>query len=416
MSESYFPTHELEQLLEKFREAQARADERAKVTHERFNVFTTLLKAHDEVRLHTRFLHCLLNPAEGTHDCGVLFLNLFFTTLKERPGLDNDGKEVLIDFPHTDKPWTVEKEASRADFGRIDILLERQKFGIAIENKINHGEGDEQLARYASYIEERHGDGLVIFLTLDGRQGVTHEGRIRCIRISYADHILIWLEKCLRETHDIIPINQVLQQYRAVVRNLTGQNLDTKAMKEISDFIIENPDIIRFREQLEVEIKNAVANFFSHLADEIKNELREFQVRRHEQWVFGVSSKGALVLKTPNNMPFDIYIEYAPDEDVLCVGISGDFENQPPSSEQRDLFDRMYEKLIAKGYPDYRPNTNWPTGWLILLDELDDDGIAGLLKKTAPKTAFEVCGKIRDYIAQLEKFYNEVKKPTKVLS
>jgi hypothetical protein len=330
--------------------------------------------------------------------------------------LDNDGKEAPIDFPQPDKSWTVENEASRAEFGRIDILLERRKFGIAIENKIYHGEGEEQLTRYASYLEERHGDGLVIFLTLDGRQSMTHKGRIPYIRISYADQILAWLDKCLRETYDIIPINQVLQQYRAVVLQLTSKNL-TKDMDKISSFITSHPDIIRFRKNLEVAINKTCTDFFKSLADEIKKELHEFQVRAHEQLEFGVNPYGALVIKTPiNNAPFDVYIECAihPSEQVLVVGISGDFKNQPPKPEQAELFNRMYEKLIARGYRDYRPNSNWPTGWNNLIEQLDDDGIAKLVKNGPTKTASEVCGKIRDYIKELNTVYAEVIQQTPI--
>lgn len=241
MSESTFPTHELEQLLETFREAQARADERAKVTHERFNVFTTLLPAHDEVRLHTRFLHCLLNPEDGSHDCGARFLNLFFATLKERPGLDNDGNAVSIDFPPPDKSWTVKKEDPHAEVGRIDILMTHPRFGVAIENKIYAYEQDLQIKRYADFLSEKYGpNGRVIYLTRFGDKSQTHDGR-PYIRISYADHILTWLEKCLRETHDIIPINQVLQQYRAVVRGLTGKTIESATMKEITEYIARIP-------------------------------------------------------------------------------------------------------------------------------------------------------------------------------
>jgi hypothetical protein len=62
----------LQQLRQLLAIAQARAEERGRTTHERFNVFTTLLDAHDVVRLHTVLLHNLLNPA-GTHDCVTFF-------------------------------------------------------------------------------------------------------------------------------------------------------------------------------------------------------------------------------------------------------------------------------------------------------------------------------------------------------
>ena len=83
MSESLKALGKLKVLSEIVRDLQIRSEERLKAQHRRFNLFTTLLSAGDEVRLHTRFLHELLNPA-GTHDCGDLFLKLFFETLENR--------------------------------------------------------------------------------------------------------------------------------------------------------------------------------------------------------------------------------------------------------------------------------------------------------------------------------------------
>ena len=93
MAEPIIPPETLEHfriLSQKLRDESIRACERAKATHERFNVFTTLQRQEDEVRLHTRFIHYLLNP-DGGHDCGALFLNLFFATLTEHPVLNHAG-------------------------------------------------------------------------------------------------------------------------------------------------------------------------------------------------------------------------------------------------------------------------------------------------------------------------------------
>ena len=93
-----------------------------KASHERFNVFTTLLDAHDEVCLHTRFLHCLLDP-KSCHDCNSLFLGLFFETLTELPCEDHDGGPVTLNLPTSKQLWTVEIEGPRDGVGRIDLLL-----------------------------------------------------------------------------------------------------------------------------------------------------------------------------------------------------------------------------------------------------------------------------------------------------
>jgi hypothetical protein len=110
MAGTSIPVRQWQEVLQLLREAQHRSDEHAKATHARFNVFTTLLAPNDEVRLHTRFLHCLLNP-KGAHDCGPLFLRLFFETLRDAnlSPLDDDDKPSSINFPLAGQ-WEAEKE------------------------------------------------------------------------------------------------------------------------------------------------------------------------------------------------------------------------------------------------------------------------------------------------------------------
>ena len=60
----------------------------------RFNVFTTVLKFDDEVRLHSRWLHYLLNP-DAEHDCGTLFLDLFIQTLRQRGAQPHEDEQKL---------------------------------------------------------------------------------------------------------------------------------------------------------------------------------------------------------------------------------------------------------------------------------------------------------------------------------
>jgi len=138
MSQTTVPESALEQfrlVAEMIEKDRVRADECAKARNERFNIFTTLLKAHDEVRLHTRFLHCLLDP-KGFHDCDSRFLDLFFDTLVELGGVNHEDEKAPFIRPKSLNPWTVDKEASRSSYGQIDILLEQPGlFGIALENK-----------------------------------------------------------------------------------------------------------------------------------------------------------------------------------------------------------------------------------------------------------------------------------------
>ena len=414
MSEQPLPLEQLRGLLEKLREAQARTDERAKATHERFNVFTTLLEPTDEVRLHSRFLHCLLNP-QGRHDCDVLFLKLFFETLKKCPVLNHEGKEVHIDFPDPDESWKSEIEFNVPDVGRIDILLKHQKFGIAIENKPNPDKQEDQLKRYADWMSGQFDSSHVIYLTRHGGQSSTHLGS-HYLRISYAKHILAWLDTCLRETYDVIPINQALLQYRAVVRELTGKNLESKTMEKIADFIKDHPDIIRFRSHILAGIEEARANFLDGLADGIIKELKQKDysvVWDKAGESFGKSKEGSLLITLPvnnvlHNTPFKILVQHDADLRDLLIGIVP--VPFPTPEEHQRLFKMMDEKFRTDANEKQKYNTYrgyWPTGWRTL-EQTDDESLAKLIRRL-PETVSKVCADIVSYIALLEKIYTETK-------
>lgn len=417
----------LTSLLAQLREAQTRADERAKATHERFNIFTTLLKIDDEERLHSRFLHCLLDP-QGSHDCGALFLGLFRETLLERGITDQATKGSELKIPEADSNWSAEIEASRSGFGRIDILLECTDYGLAIENKINAREQERQLARYAEYIAKKKGRGVVVFLTLEGKESSTYEttlaGEVPYVRISYADHILAWLEKCLRATYNLIPINQVLLQYRSVVQELTGRNMKADTEKAVAEFIATNPDIIRFRRQLDTGIAEAKADFLDRLAAGVIEQLQldGMSVRLRANLCegrFGKDGNGALII-TPKagsvleGAPFEIWFEHIQKWVALVVGIESRYGKRELSAgEERCLeeLNQMLEKHGGEsGYHKADPQsswryTYWPTGWHDIVQGFDDEKLAEFLTKPLSDTVTKICAGIREHIRLLEEFY-----------
>ena len=393
-------------------EAHIRAEERAKAAHERFNVFTTLLGENDEVRLHTRFLHCLLDP-KGCHDCGSLFLDIFLAMLKENPGLNDSDELIPVEIPEVDEEWSIGKEVPCPPHGQIDLLIKRARFKIAIENKINAGEQNRQLAGYYEFLRKRPADTAWLFyLTKDGKKSVTHEGA-PYVRISYANHILPWLEECLRESYRMVPINQGLLQYLEVVRQITGKTLQSTAMKPIAEIITQYPDLFRYRKQIQKATDMACANFFDRLANGIQKELQgEFNVRPHPHQRFGVHKYGTIILTT-ERFPFEIWIEYAMSETFVAFGIAGHFDTNPLSDDQSKLFKRMDELLIAdagaNGIEKPDANGNWPTGWAYLIKDITDESLADLMLEPIHKTASRICEKIRKYFALLEQIYVEAK-------
>lgn len=426
MSESLISPHTQQSLLSLVKllsEARRDADMRARLTHERFNVFTTLLSAHDEVRLHTRFLHCLLDP-QGTHDCQGLFLELFFATLVEHPPLNAKGDPVVWEPVSASATWSVQKEASVSD-GQIDLLLETAGCGIAIENKIWAAEQADQLSRYSSYLRRRHGErGRLLYLTLDGKQATSHGGG-SYLRISYAQHILNWLEKCLQASYRFIPINQVLLQYREVVRQLTGQSTDNALMNTITDILLQHPDIIRHRQQIWDGVAKAKGVFLDLLAERLLKAVPAgYQARLRPdmgQKSFGQHENGALIITPPATSPlygapFEIWMEHIAKWVGLVVGIECKLGKPALAETDRELLQRMNRLLEThrrdSGYHKADPHTlwdgtEWPTGWHNLYHPIDDTCLADLLEKPLEQVVAGVWEKLLTHIELLERVYAE---------
>jgi hypothetical protein len=397
--------------------AHLRAEERAKATHERFNVFTTLLSAHDEVRLHTRFLHCLLDP-KGSHDCGSLFLELFFETLTKIPVRDHLGESVSFDCLQADVHWVLQKETGRSSgHGQIDLLITRCGFGIAIENKIHARDQDGQLAGYAEFLADRYpGNWRLIYLTLDGKKSNDSE-KIPYLRISYTEHILSWLELCLERTFNIIPVNQVILQYRKLVRDLTGKTMSDESLKSIARFVIDHPDIIRYREQLEKAIDEAEVIFMEELGASIVRRLEsEFQIRLEPpNGRFGSGNDEELVISALNGKPFidgflKVCIEYDTTGDLLAIGVftTYDQNKQQLSESQTQIIEKIKSANTLFNPPNNKPTAAWPLGWYNLLEGLDDAGFATLTEEGADKVAIRVCDKIREYLCELSRVMRDL--------
>lgn len=235
-----------------------------KATHGRFNVFTTLLDASDEVRLHTRFLAHLLDPKER-HDCGRLFLDLFLEVIK-LPELKNQKCQKVITEHYTGD-------------GYIDIYLEFEQATLVIENKINAGDQYKQLERYAQYSRSIKMDCHLFYLTLDGKEpspvslGDLKKEDVRLI--SYGDDIRSWLEQCLRHTYAYVNINQTIQQYVATVNQLSGITLERFDMKEIRNSIIEKPEIIRHFDQIQHAFREVKSDLINNFFLELQHALAE---------------------------------------------------------------------------------------------------------------------------------------------
>ncbi len=133
-----------------------------------FNVFEAVGMTRQEIR-HSYFLAFLLNPSES-HYFGDLFLKKFLISALrslESPPLS----AITIDVAD------LEDSEVRREYKNIDILIysQNEKIVVAIENKVDSGEHDDQLNRYKDIVltEFSGYQVFLIYLTKKGDQPST---------------------------------------------------------------------------------------------------------------------------------------------------------------------------------------------------------------------------------------------------
>ncbi|MGF1936515.1 MAG: PD-(D/E)XK nuclease family protein [Nostoc sp. ChiQUE02] len=134
-----------------------------------FNIFEAIGVVHQELR-HSNFLAFLLNPSEN-HRLDDIFLKRFLkrVLLEEYEPID----EKYTKLSPVDIDIANFKDADvRREWQNIDILIHspRNKLVCAIENKVDAGEGIDQLKKYQKIIEQEFKDcrAILIYLTPEG--------------------------------------------------------------------------------------------------------------------------------------------------------------------------------------------------------------------------------------------------------
>jgi hypothetical protein len=255
-----------------------------------YNIFLTLRKDSDEVNLHSRFIHSLLNPSSN-HNQGTIFLDLFMQSCS----LD----EFKIDINNA--------KVTREDHN-IDILIsdEVNSKYIIIENKIYAEDQSTQIQRYIKdiYKQDKKADIYVLYLTLygkkpsdaslgkfklDGNYLKNGKQQVKFKSISYKNDILKWLNECRVEMQNLLKFDLIISQYIDVVKNLIGTYKNT-INDSLSDFLVikenynyfsknkDREDFEIYKKDYEGATKQIVKNFLNDLTGKINNELKSYGV------------------------------------------------------------------------------------------------------------------------------------------
>jgi len=248
-----------------------------------FNVFTILLDKTDEVRLHSRFLHFLLDPV-ATHSQGALFLELFLLECG------------LADFFRVLENCNVYKE-----YRNIDLYITDGDRHIIIENKIYAGDQHTQIQRYIDIIKEDNADDsefsdnlVIMYLSLD-RDGPTTsslgnfklngdsitrgEEKYLFKAIKYDPHIINWIDKSIVQVSNITNLSVGFNQYRDVILKLY-KNYEEKVMR-LKEYIAgsgEPQKLYKTLKSISDEFqelrKEMIMDFFEEVISKLEVELK----------------------------------------------------------------------------------------------------------------------------------------------
>ncbi len=348
-----------------------------KALKSQFNVFTAVLKYDDEVRLHSRWLHYLLNP-KAEHDCEELFLNLFIQTLRQQGAQRHadDRFHQMDELPTFARDSVEVLKEHHTKHGNTDIQIESPEWLIVIENKTKSGEGENQIHDYAKYCDEHCSQGKrkfrLLFLTPDGREAQTAgDYKDQYFRISYRRHILPWIEECLRATYQYVHINQALQQYKNVVNQILNLSSDTAYMKEVTEILKKHPPIIEHLADIDQAVKELRENYWNEFVCELRKLLGAHDItlgRKIDCYggpYFYVEPSNSF---RRNSFP-ELKTTLQCDEGCLCIGETV----YPPRTETRkEFWDRKRDKLkpvvdrLVSAFPGayHSEGTEaWPLGW-----------------------------------------------------
>ena len=116
---------------------------------------------------------------------------------------------------------------------------------IIIENKIYSGDQNAQLKRYEAFAQKAFGvNGFrILYLTLDGSDASEQSGeKVKYAPISYKRTIIDWLDDCVRAIYNKPFLRESLIQYKNLIKQLTGQDMDKSVENDLVAEMLRFPE------------------------------------------------------------------------------------------------------------------------------------------------------------------------------
>lgn len=237
-----------------------------------FNIFEVANLAENEVAI-CRVLQELLSPA-GSHYQGYAYLKLFFQHVLD------------MDIPNAElQEATVSREYLIKGNRRIDLVIETSDFFIPIEVKIYAADQDKQCSDYYKAAKKHMQNPRIYYLTLDGSDpDECSKGDLSdfdIIKLSFSNHILEWLNLCLKEagTIKVPPIREIIIQLIGAIRKLTGRMEDKKEM-EVTNLLMASPENMRSAVEIQNAIDEARTKKMNDLFEAIEDRVQKEKLKK----------------------------------------------------------------------------------------------------------------------------------------
>ncbi|MXW50769.1 MAG: hypothetical protein F4X81_08880 [Gammaproteobacteria bacterium] len=339
----------------------ARLYERHRVNRPKpFNVFAVLRSTSDEVNLHSRFLHALLDHVDPSSG--------------KRENLDQFVRDVVEADDFALEGARVERESNH-----IDLLIANKSEAIVIENKIWAGDQDQQLQRYRdALVHQGYGKESIrlVYLTPFGHEpSKQSRGDISVKQIqlvSYRDNLSDWLIGCQRRAVDDPGLRESIAQYRRLILRMTNNDYEAEHMNELKELLRRDDNVFLAKQIAKslIDVEVDLIKEFYELVNEILHEeindlpeidpecakfAREGEIRkcvigkgqnRRSGLYFRIAEGAWLYVGAYNRLWFGVY----------CL-----------KKENAALYGNIQSALVGVGD---RPSEDYEAPWYRWLDEL----------------------------------------------
>lgn len=229
---------------------------------ELFNIFSITRIERAEVNTHSAMIAELLNP-QGRHGQGGCFLELFLSTMG-------------FEYEYCLSDAKVKKEQIFTEYGRVDVVIHLRDHLILIENKIDAPDGKQQLKRYDDIGKASRKQWHLWYLTKKGTQA--HAGShcgVSYRQLSYQEHILDWLEQCIKISIATPALHHALIQYKNLVQKITGQAMTHTTRNALIELLIAD-DNLQVAEAIAQALPHAKGTALFGFFNAMRHALSEF--------------------------------------------------------------------------------------------------------------------------------------------